>query len=589
MKEVIERGATSQITHVFIQDSASTTGAGKTGLTFNSAGLKIVVMRPGESGPTKYLQSAGNIEDITTLGTYAAPTASKCRFKEIDATDLPGWYEIHFADALYNTTSSRRSLGGMISGAAGTAPTPFQLQLADPVRGIGSPTALPNAAAEAAGGLYTRGTGAGQINQPANGQIDSNAVSWGGTAVAAAFVRASIQQVLGVTITEGAGGRLAGAFSSFFNVAAPTLTTASVNQTGDNYSRLGAPASASIAADIATANAGITTTNGRLTAARAGYLDNLNVAGVIATQADINALNQSASRRVILTTVGQYERPETGTTNYTIEARTYDGDGAPTNADSTPSLTADGITSGNLSANLSAATNPATGVYRWTYTVAAAATKEQIRYDLTATIGATAFPMSVYSQIVDYVAATWTTTDQTNLTTLAANYTATRAAKLDNLDAAITSRASATDYTPTRAAKLDNLDAAITTRLSQSYAEAQFISILSSTSNIATYLGTEIPAIKAKTDNLPASPAATGDEMALTPTERTTTADAILKRGATNTEATAETLSLTTLILAGFESERSGDTWTIKRTNGTTHLTRTLTSDPAAEPITAVT
>lgn len=35
-------------------------------------------------------------------------------------------------------------------------------------------TALPNAAAEAAGGLYTRGSGAGQINQQANGQIDVN-------------------------------------------------------------------------------------------------------------------------------------------------------------------------------------------------------------------------------------------------------------------------------------------------------------------------------------------------------------------------------------------------------------------------------
>lgn len=45
-------------------------------------------------------------------------------------------------------------------------------------------TALPNAAAEAAGGLYTRGTGAGQINQPANGMIDGNVVRWNGTAVA---------------------------------------------------------------------------------------------------------------------------------------------------------------------------------------------------------------------------------------------------------------------------------------------------------------------------------------------------------------------------------------------------------------------
>lgn len=38
-------------------------------------------------------------------------------------------------------------------------------------------SALPNAAAEAAGGLYTRGTGAGQINQNANGRSDSRVVN----------------------------------------------------------------------------------------------------------------------------------------------------------------------------------------------------------------------------------------------------------------------------------------------------------------------------------------------------------------------------------------------------------------------------
>jgi hypothetical protein len=46
-------------------------------------------------------------------------------------------------------------------------------------------SALPDAAAEAAGGLYTRGTGAGQINQPGNGLIDANAVQISGDATAA--------------------------------------------------------------------------------------------------------------------------------------------------------------------------------------------------------------------------------------------------------------------------------------------------------------------------------------------------------------------------------------------------------------------
>jgi hypothetical protein len=45
--------------------------------------------------------------------------------------------------------------------------------------------ALPNAAAAASGGLYTRGTGAGQINQAANGQIDVNIVAISGDSTSA--------------------------------------------------------------------------------------------------------------------------------------------------------------------------------------------------------------------------------------------------------------------------------------------------------------------------------------------------------------------------------------------------------------------
>jgi hypothetical protein len=65
----------------------------------------------------------------------------------------------------------------------GNASGQYQVDLADVVRaGL---TALPNAAAESAGGLFTRGTGAGQINQPANGVVDTNAVQISGDATAA--------------------------------------------------------------------------------------------------------------------------------------------------------------------------------------------------------------------------------------------------------------------------------------------------------------------------------------------------------------------------------------------------------------------
>lgn len=179
--------------------------------------------------------------------------------------------------------------------------------------------------------------------------------------------------------------------------------------------KIGTPAGASVSADIAAIKSDTGTLVSRMTSARAGYLDNLNVGGAVASQADINALNQSASRRIIITSVEQFERPESGNVTYTVEARTYDGDGAATNADTTPTLTATGIVTGSLAGNLSAATNPATGVYRWTYTVSSSATLEQVRFDVSAALSASTFTLSLYAQVADFVSATFTTTDRAHV------------------------------------------------------------------------------------------------------------------------------------------------------------------------------
>jgi hypothetical protein len=159
---------------------------------------------------------------------------------------------------------------------------------------------------------------------------------------------------------------------------------------------------------------GVTTLLSRLSAARAAYLDHLNVGGVVASQADIMSLNQSASRRLILTTVQQYERPESSGVEYTVEVRTYDGDGAAVNADSAPTLTAIGSITGSLAANIGTVTNPSTGVYRWQYTVSPFAALEQIRFEASATMGIV-FVLAAYSQVCDFVSATWTTSDRTKL------------------------------------------------------------------------------------------------------------------------------------------------------------------------------
>lgn len=100
-------------------------------------------------------RAAGNVETIATLGTYAAPTAGKCRFKQVDATNHPGLYEFQFADARYSVASSKR-LVISASGAANLLNADYEIELVgynpfDAVR-LGL-TALPNAAADAAGGL----------------------------------------------------------------------------------------------------------------------------------------------------------------------------------------------------------------------------------------------------------------------------------------------------------------------------------------------------------------------------------------------------------------------------------------------------
>lgn len=121
-------GATSVILNIKILDSTVTTGAGKTGLSSASTGLIIAAKADVEATTTAYTVAGSTIETITTIGTYAAPTATKCRFKEIDATNHPGAYELQFADARF-AVSGAKSLLVSLSGVTGMAQTDFVVDL----------------------------------------------------------------------------------------------------------------------------------------------------------------------------------------------------------------------------------------------------------------------------------------------------------------------------------------------------------------------------------------------------------------------------------------------------------------------------
>lgn len=80
-----------------------------------------------------------------------------------------------------------------------------------------------------------------------------------------------------------------------------------------------------------------------------------------------------------------------------------------------------------------------------------------------------------------------------------------------------------------------------------------------------------------------------GSVQAVTTAVAQSIADELLQRGVANVEATADTTSLAAVILAILESSLSGTTWTIRKTDGSTFVTKTVTTDPAAAPITGVT
>jgi hypothetical protein len=106
----VKHSATSVILRVKLFDSSQTNPVGLTGLAYNTSGLSISTIADTEASATVYAVGSSNVEDITTLGTYAAPTASKCRFKAVDGTNHPGVYEIHLANARFSVASARSLL-----------------------------------------------------------------------------------------------------------------------------------------------------------------------------------------------------------------------------------------------------------------------------------------------------------------------------------------------------------------------------------------------------------------------------------------------------------------------------------------------
>jgi hypothetical protein len=116
MKFKLKKGTTSKFINVFLQDSSVTTGAALTGLTSASPGLTAYYYREGAAAAI-----------AIPLVTMTAGTWTSGGFIQVDATNMPGYYQVGIPDAALLTGAS--SVVVMLKGATNMAPCLAEIQL----------------------------------------------------------------------------------------------------------------------------------------------------------------------------------------------------------------------------------------------------------------------------------------------------------------------------------------------------------------------------------------------------------------------------------------------------------------------------
>lgn len=206
MSRTVKKGATSQTLYFEILDSTSSTGGRKTGLVFNTSLLTAYYVRNGGSAVA------------ITLATLAAANSawSSGGFKEVDATNMPGIYRVDVPDAAF--ASGAESVIVTLKGATGMAQVSAEVQLND----------------NTAGDIFAR------LGAPAGASVSAD--------VAAVKTDTAAVKVQTDKMTFTVAGMIDSNVIDWKGATAPAMT-------GDAYARLGAPAGASTAADVAAVKA----------------------------------------------------------------------------------------------------------------------------------------------------------------------------------------------------------------------------------------------------------------------------------------------------------------------------------------------
>jgi len=241
MKLAFKAGTTSKDINIFIQDNSVSTGAGLTGLVYNSGSLTAYYHRQGASSAT-----------AITLATKTVGTWATGGFVAVDGTNMPGLYELGIPDAALASGATWVII--MLKGATNMAPVVLEIELLatdnqDATRmGL---SALPNAAAAANGGLPTvdasnavklqSGTGSNQIS------LSSGLVTLAGVTHTGAVIP-TVTTATNVTTVNG----LASGVITATSIASNAITAAKIATDAIGAAQLAADAVTEIQSGLAT-------------------------------------------------------------------------------------------------------------------------------------------------------------------------------------------------------------------------------------------------------------------------------------------------------------------------------------------------
>ncbi len=272
----------------------------------------------------------------------------------------------------------------------GHASAQHAMDFDDSVRG--GMTALPNAAADAAGGLA--------ISDAGGLDIDGMNTTVNTTNTTIGVAGAGLTGLGGMSATM--KGEVNTEVDAALNTAVPGSPT--VNSVNDLITKLEA----------------------RLTALRAGYLDNLNVGGLAASLADVQAIQNNT--RTTIAAPGAMERPDSGSTRFKLYLNNYDTMGNMEEPDSAPTVAVVNEEGTARSANLQ---HPTTHVAQTTmvqleagrywieYDMTAASPIEGLVFTFTVIEGGATRKFNRVAQIVDTTAVDFTAADRTTLGNIA--------------------------------------------------------------------------------------------------------------------------------------------------------------------------